>query len=291
MPIGTAATGVLKEVVVHEGARVKVGELLATVDCRPIEAEIQARTAQLSAAQATFDRARNGSRPDEIAVGAAAVGYSQARAEEAQKTLDRAHQMQQGVTVTAARVLEVQRDARITAAQLAEARARFALVQAGPREEDIRQAEAARNVASAELAATRARFEQCSVRAPVDGIVLAVQASPGQFFSSAVPAALFQLIQDNLLRVYAEIDVRDLGRVCSEQNATVTAEGITKDPIRGQVQSIGAVIRNRSLGVSGPGGAGSKDVVPIMVNLERPGVSLPFGLPVSVRFASCPPRG
>src|SRR5438046_464938 len=86
--------------------------------------------------------------------------------------------------VEGARVLEVQRDARIAAAQLAEARAKLALVQAGPREEDIREVEARCNIAAAELAAARARLDQCSVRAPVDGLVLAVQASPGQFFSA-----------------------------------------------------------------------------------------------------------
>ena len=61
-----------------------------------------------------------------------------------------------------ARVLEVQRDARIAAAQLAQARARLALLRAGSREEDVREAEAKHNAAVAELEAARPWTALCS---------------------------------------------------------------------------------------------------------------------------------
>lgn len=138
LSIGSAASGTVSEVSVHEGSRVRAGETLFKLDCKPIEAEARARQAQAGAAQAAFERARNGSRPDEIAVGEAVVGYSQARADEAAKTLDRTEAMREGVSVTLARILEVQRDARIAAAQLAEAKARLSLLRAGSREEDVR---------------------------------------------------------------------------------------------------------------------------------------------------------
>jgi multidrug resistance efflux pump len=73
------------------------------------------------------------------------------------------------VSVSTARILEVQRDARISAAQLAEARAKLALLREGSREEEVREAYAGRNNAVAELANARARLEQCSVRSPVNG--------------------------------------------------------------------------------------------------------------------------
>jgi multidrug resistance efflux pump len=289
MSIGTAASGTVNEVLVHEGSRVRAGQPLVTLDCRPIEAEVRARSAQVSATQAAFDRARNGSRPDEIAVGEAVVGYSQARAEEAQKTLERNEAMREGVSVTAARVLEVQRDARIAAAQLAEARARLALLRAGSREEDVREAEAKHNAAVAELEAARAQLEQCSVRAPVDGVVLDVLANPGQFLSLAVPEPLLHMVQDNLLRVRAEIDLRDLGRVCASQNATVAAEALPSLSIHAQVASISPAVSNRSIAMAGSDARG-KDVVAITLDLERGGPTLPIGLPVMVHFVPCTPK-
>src|SRR5581483_6783176 len=120
MAIGAGVSGIVSVVPVHEGSRVQAGDVLVKLDCRVTAADLHNREARLAAAQAAFDRARNGPRPDEIAVGEAVVGYSQARAEEAKKTLERTEALQEGVTVSTARVLEVQRDARITTAQLQE---------------------------------------------------------------------------------------------------------------------------------------------------------------------------
>src|SRR5262245_46968868 len=64
--IGTAASGVVASVLVHEGSRVQAGQLLVTIACQPIEAEIEMLNAQLRAAEAAFDRVRNGPRRDEI---------------------------------------------------------------------------------------------------------------------------------------------------------------------------------------------------------------------------------
>jgi len=125
MSIGVAASGIVGEVLVREGNRVQAGQVLVKLDCRSLEADAHTREAHLAAAQATYDRFRNGSRPDEIAVGEAVLGYSQARLDEARKTLQRTQALQEGVTVTTARVLEVERDARIAAAQLEEAKARL----------------------------------------------------------------------------------------------------------------------------------------------------------------------
>jgi multidrug resistance efflux pump len=286
MSIGAAASGTVKEVLVHEGSRVRAGQPLIMLDCRPMEDEVEARAAQLGAAQSAFDRTRNGSRPDEIAVGEAVVGYSQARAEEAQKTLDRTQAMHEGVTVTAARVLEVIRDARIAAAQLAEARAKLALLRAGSREEDIRKAEAKRNAAAADLEATRARLAQCSVRAPVDGTVLDVQASPGQYVSQAVPAVLLHLIQDDQLRTRAEIELRDLGRVCAAQSATVASDALPNLSIPAKVASISPEVSNRTIATPGADTRG-KDVIAVVLDLDHGAPALPIGLPVTVHFGPC----
>ena len=117
MSIGSAGTGTIEEVLVQPWSRVHAGDLLITLDCRPIEAEVEARAAQLAAAEAVFDRVRNGPRPAEITVGEAAVGYSEARADEAKKALDRTLALHEGVSVTTARIMEAQRDARVSAAQ------------------------------------------------------------------------------------------------------------------------------------------------------------------------------
>ena len=245
--IGTAATGTIKQVFVHEWAHIRAGDLLFMVDCQPIEAEVEARTAQMNAAEAVFDRVWNGHRPAEIAVGEAAVGYSRAKAEEAQKTLDRTLNLHEGVSVTTARILEVQRDARVSAAQLAEARAKLALLREGSREEEIREAYARRDDAVAALANARARLDQCSVRSPVDGMVAEVLATPGQFLSLAVPTTLMRVIADGRLLVRTEIERRDMARLCLDQSATVTSDAIPSLAMSAKVTAISPALGPRRI--------------------------------------------
>jgi multidrug resistance efflux pump len=289
MSLGIAVSGLVDHILVREGERVQAGQTLLKLDCRPMAAELRAREAQLRAAQATFDRYRNGSRPDEITVGEAAVRYSIARADEAEKALERADAMQEGVTITTAHMLEVKRDARIASALLEEARARLSLLRAGSREEDVRQAEAARDAMMAQVDAGRARLDQCVIRAPADGVVLDVLASPGQFFSTEVPQPLLRVLADGPLRVRTEIDQRDLIHVCLSQTANVTADAFPNQDIHADVAFISPTIAARPASAAAAELQGSQ-VVPVLLEIDHNAPSLPIGSTVTVRFDPCPSR-
>ena len=92
------------------------------------------------------------------------------------------------------------------------------------------------NAAAGQLEEVRARLDQCSVRAPVNGFVIDVVSNPGQFMSLAVPAPLMHLAPDGSLQVRAEVDTRDVQKVCAAQPATVTVDGLTTPPIHAQVE-------------------------------------------------------
>lgn len=291
LSIGVAATGIVSNITVQDGSRVQAGQLLLQLACTAQQADVRTRQAQLAAAEATYDKFRNGPRPDEIAVGQAVVNFSQARADEADKTLQRTLALQEGVTVTAARVLEVKRDARIAAAQLTEAHAQLNLLRAGSREEDIRQAKALRDAAAAELDASRARLAQCSVRAPVSGVVLDVLVNRGELLSLAVPQPLLHIVPDGQARVRAEVALHDLARVCPQQRATIAAEALPNAAIQAQVASIGPTVSRATMGTGAAGGdADAADVVAVVLTVDGGAPPLPIGLPVTVHFQACPSK-
>src|SRR5512133_1765333 len=76
MQLGVAATGVIEKIFVRDGDHVDAGQLLVTIDCRPLQAELRVRGANVAAAEAAYERARNGPRLDEIAIGEANVGVA-----------------------------------------------------------------------------------------------------------------------------------------------------------------------------------------------------------------------
>jgi HlyD family secretion protein len=194
-PLGVAVSGLVAQVLVADGAHVESGAPLVRMDCRPLEQEIRVRAADLAAAEANYQRVKNGPRPDEVAIGEANVGVAQARGEEAADAYARLRALTEGVSVTRAQLLEGRREARVTAAQLNDAQKRLALLRAGSRQEDIDEALAKRDAADAGLALEKARLDQCTVVAPAAGTV-EMLATPGQYVSEYMPTTLVRLTPD-----------------------------------------------------------------------------------------------
>ncbi len=193
--LGVPVSGLVAKRLVADGAHVDAGQGVLQMDCRLDELAITARAAEADAAEAVYERVRNGPRPDEIAIGEANIGVAKARAEEADDAYKRLLALTEGVSVTKAQLLLGRRDARITAAQPYDAQKRLDLLDAGSRAEDIAEALARRNAAAAELSLAKARLDQGAVRAPAAGVI-AFAATPGEYVSESVPTTLATLTPD-----------------------------------------------------------------------------------------------
>jgi multidrug resistance efflux pump len=191
--LGIARTGVVKSVAVSNGAHVAAGQALLTLDCAPLEKDIDARAANLAAAEAAYERVANGPRPEEVAIGEADVGVSQVRAEEAKASLDRANGLER------AQRLVAERNARVADAELISARKKLALLKARSREEDIAEAKARLDSAVALLDEGKTELDQCTLRAPAAGRV-ELLATVGELVSIYAPAPLVQFVPDAIHR-------------------------------------------------------------------------------------------
>ena len=287
MPIGTAVSGVIAEVLVHEGDRVAAGQALVRISCETLEKELEARKSFLASAEAALERTINGPRPEEIGIGIANVGLAEARAEEAGITLHRATSLVEGVTISKAQVDQAKRDARMAAALLEEARARLALLKAGSRPEDIADSRARRDMAQAQRDQAAATLDYCAVRAPSAGVVLTVPAAPGQFISTAIPATLVTMVDDRTRRVHAEVDERDVGKVCLGQHAVVTADAFPGSEVAAVSERLGGELARRSLRATAVEREGDA-VRSVTLALEGGAPNWPLGLRVLVKFAACP---
>ena len=190
-PLGVARTGVVQAVA--GGAHVTAGQALVMLDCTPVEKEIDIRAANLAAAEAVYERVVNGPRPEEIAIGEAGVGVATARAEKARAALERADALEVGVSITRAQLLVA--DSRVAEMVLVDARKKLALLKGGLRAEDIAEARARRDSATASLDECKAELDQCTVRAPAAGTVK-LSASVGELFSIYAPAPLVRFTLD-----------------------------------------------------------------------------------------------
>jgi HlyD family secretion protein len=97
------------------------------------------------------------------------------------------------------------------------------------------------------------------------------------------------IVPDGPLRVRAEVELRDVARVCLQQHATVAAAAFANGAVQAQVAAISPAVSARTTAPPSAGNDRDTDVLPVMLSLAG-AVALPVGLPVTVRFDSCPSK-
>jgi len=202
--------------------------------------------------------------------------------------LQRTQQLHEGFTVTRVQIDLAQRDARIAAALLDEVRAKLALLRAGSREEDIAEARSRRDAAKGRVEEAVARLGYCSVDAPIGGIVLSTNVSPGQMVSATSPVTLLTMVDDSRRRVRAFVDEREISKLCLRQRARIAADGVPGMQMDGIVETVGVAVGENPFANNA-----SRQFRPVMLSVPDNQQQMPIGLRVSVQFSPCPaaPKG
>jgi HlyD family secretion protein len=282
LSLGTAATGTIAELLVSAGTHVHAGQHLVQLECRNVERELEARQSDLAAAVAVYLRTLHGPRPEEISVGVANVNLAEARLQEARKSLQRTRQLREGFTVTQVQIDQAERDERMDAAMLDEVQAKLALLKAGSREEDITETRSWRDAAMRRVDEVTALLAQCSVNAPITGVVLSTNVNAGQLVSTKVPVALLTMVDDSTLRVRAYVDEGEIPKLCLGQHVHIAAEGIAGGQMDGIVENVGIDV------VESPFASSAlQQFRQVMLSIPNRPQELPIGLRVSVQFSAC----
>ena len=132
----------IAEVLVQEGDRVKKGEVLARLDTSRLEPQVDQAEAQVAAQQAVVERLHNGSRPEEIAQARANLEAAKAEALNARQQYERKNDLVRTVLAASRTSTRPRRRMDVADARVKASQKTLDLVIAGPRKEDIAQAEA-----------------------------------------------------------------------------------------------------------------------------------------------------
>ncbi|MFC5325415.1 HlyD family secretion protein [Bradyrhizobium oligotrophicum] len=144
-------------------------------------------------------------------------------------------------------------------------------------------AEGQLNVARSELQGARAGLEKLTIRAPLDGTVLQVNARAGEIASPQATPPLVLLGDITSLRVRAELDQRDLDKIKPGQQAVVRSEAFRGRDIAGKVAVVAPLVESSRASTLSQRNMTDVDVVEVLVDLAEPG---PFavGMKVDVYF-------
>jgi HlyD family secretion protein len=212
-------------VLFQEGDRVRHGQVLARVDTSRLEPRVAQAEAQAAAQRQVVERLHNGSRPEEIAQARANVESAKADAVNARRQYERLKTASEGSAGRAVSPQDV--DSAKAAWDVAEARLAvnqkaLALALAGPRKEEVAEAEARLRADEAQLALLRQELTDAQLIAPVNAVVRTRIMEPGEMASPQRPVFSLAIIDPKWVRAY--VSEPDLGKVRPGMMASVAVD-------------------------------------------------------------------
>ena len=282
--VGAGADGVIAEMRVFEGQAVRAGDVLAVIDRRDLNAELSAARAQAEGARQARTRIMRGSRDEERRQAEAEVSAVQAMLTQALLRYERYERLfRQGV------ISEDQRDEAKKNLDVAEANLRAAvkhkeLVDAPPLPEELERADAEVRAADQRVRSITERLEKVFVKAPISGTVLKTFMRPGETFSSFTPQPILSLADVSSLRVRAEVDERDIGRVQVGQRVMVHSDSFQNGNLLGTVSRTGSQMGRKKVRTGDPAEKADRDVLEVLIDLDQQDKACIVGLRVTAQF-------
>jgi HlyD family secretion protein len=277
--VGVAATGIVDEVLVKANDKVFAGEPLL----RLVDREAQARLAAATAAVAMRKRVRNKESASSAATARRkaedALADADAGVVEAQSLVDKA-----AIEKRSGRGSDTEVEAARTALIRAQDRQKLQRNELRRIEVDAplpTPGEGQLNIARSELLAAQAAVDRLTIRAPMSGTILQMNAKRGELASPSTAQPLVLLGDVTTLRVRAAVDERDIGKIRMGQQVQVRPAAFRGHEIAGTVSFIAPLVEAER---TDPSNQQSKtDVAEVLVDLSESG-SLAIGMNVDVYF-------
>lgn len=230
--------GRVAELAVAEAAHVTAGDVLLRLDDREYQHAVALAQADVQMAEARLQRLVNGARAQERREAEALWKSKAAELERARLQWNRVRQLREQNAVTQ----QEADDQRMTVSSLESAvdaaRARYELLEAPAREDDVQLAQAAIAAAHAKLETAQLQLSRTRLTTPVDGQVVRIDTGVGELAGpqSALPSVV--VTDTRQYRVRAFVEEFDAPRVSVGMPATVTADGLPGRVFAGTVSQL-----------------------------------------------------
>jgi HlyD family secretion protein len=225
IPIGVNIPGVVTEVFVKKGEKVKFGAPLFRTDDRDFKAQLEVRLAELASAKAQLHKLVSAPRPEDIPPARASAEEAEARMNDAEAAMARTQRLFERNAIPASDY-DKDRYAFLAAkATYARAKAELERVLAGTWKEDIEVARAAVQLAQSQVDSIKISLERLIVRAPMDGEILQLNIRLGQYAAFAWKEPMIVLGDIHRLHVRVDIDENDLPYFSRGTESIATLKG------------------------------------------------------------------
>lgn len=242
--VGSQVTGQIQSLYADFNSVVTQGQLLAKLDPRNLETQLENARANLISARARIQTAEADLTNSRASVASAEANLVSATVDLEKAEIDRrrANELFEAELIPMSEL----ENARTT---VESARARLAQNQAGvqqaeaqiiSREAGLVQAEAQLEQAEAQVLEAEVNLGYTDISSPVDGVVISREVDVGQTVSASTSApTLFQIANDLArMRVQASIDEADIGLLAQNNAVEFTVDAYPGQRFRGEIEEI-----------------------------------------------------
>jgi HlyD family secretion protein len=282
--VGAGVDGVLTAVLVREGQKVTAGQTVALVSCADLQRDLEASRALVESGRQARVRLVRGSREEERQRASADTASAEAVLNQAELRFERMSRLFESGDMARETVDKARRDLDVARASLEATRQRERLANAPPLPEELARADAEVKSAEERMNAAAARLGKCAVKAPISGTVLRTHLKAGETVSSVFPRPVISMADTAHLRVRAEVDERDIGRVGEGQKVKVLVDAYPGREFSGHVSSVGGLMGRKKVSTGDPAEKSDRDVLEVLIDLAKPDTRLVVGLRVTAQF-------
>lgn len=191
------------------------------------------------------------------------------------------------IAAAEARVAEAEAEIRLAESELERAENLFqkqidTAARRDQRQRDLDVARARRTTAAADVRRLEAKWEKSRIVAPIDGVVLRRLVDPNETVEAGQPIAVIADL--SRVRIEAEVDEYDAGRIALGQTVEIVAEGHDGKRWSGVVEEIPDAVSGRVLKPQDPGRPSDTRILLVKIRLAEP-TPLKLGQRVEVAIA------
>ena len=238
--VSPKVSGMVVELPIEEGQRVKKGDVLARLETDEYQADYDRAGASLSAAMHRRDELQR-YRPEEVGQARAELAEAQAQLEQLQDQWDRDQQLYKKNLISQQEHEASQSQFHAMERRVERLKYAYQLMEAGPRVERKEAAAADVKQAEAELAKAAWRLKNCTILAPISGTILKKNAEEGNIVNPVAFNGSFSLCEmANLADLEVELLIaeRDVAKVFHRQRCKVRTEAYQERVYQGWVDRI-----------------------------------------------------
>jgi HlyD family secretion protein len=281
--VGAKVMGRVAWIGVEKGDTVQSGQVLVRLEDSEFRAQVNQAQANLAAAQANLDRLRTGSRPEEKLKDKAAVLQAEANWRNADAEYQRTEALYRSGVASKSDLDRALAQRDTTAALVQAAKQSSTMTDIGPRQEDIRAAEAAVRQMQAAVDYANTQLAATEIKAPVTGTVLeriverGEMVSPSAFGGSGARTSVVDLADLTDLQVEIDISQTDFARLKPSQRAEIVPDAYPNLRFSGFIAEIA------------PEADRAKATVQVKVKIENPTEQLRPEMNARVNFLADKP--